>query len=111
MASFKSVQFKEQHAADTNSPLSEYTCVGFNQYFDNTSLQSNQAENPNGLIRPDQTWNTWLVGWLVTGAPTFVIWHHSLIQSRDLAPLINIVLVLVSSAKMKTFHGIANKVN
>ena len=53
----------------------------------------------------------WLVGWLVTGAPTFVIWHHSLIQSRDLAPLINTVLVLVSSAKMKTFHGIANKVN
>ena len=44
MASFKSVQFKEQHAADTNSPLSEYTCVSFNQYFDNTSLQSNQAE-------------------------------------------------------------------
>ena len=53
----------------------------------------------------------WLIGWLVTGAPTFVIWHHSLIQSRDLAPLINTVLVLVSSAKMKTFHGIANKVN
>ena len=53
----------------------------------------------------------WLVGWLVTGAPTFVIWHHSLIQSRDLAPLINTVLVLVSSAKMKTFHGIAYKVN
>ena len=53
----------------------------------------------------------WLVGWLVTGAPTFVIWHHSLIQSRDLAPLNNSVLVLVSSAKMKAFHEIANKVN
>ena len=50
----KRVQFKEQHAADTNSPLSQYTCVGFNQYFDNTSLQSNQAENPNELIKPDQ---------------------------------------------------------
>ena len=43
----------------------------------------------------------WLVGWLVTGAPTFVIWHHSLIHIRDLAPLINIALVLVSSAKVK----------
>ena len=42
-----------------------------------------------------------LVGWLVTGAPTFVIWHHSLIHIRDLAPLINIALVLVSSAKVK----------
>ena len=28
------------------------------------------------------------VGWLVSGALTFVIWHHSLIHSRDLAPLI-----------------------
>ena len=26
-----------------------------------------------------------LVGLLVSGAPTFVIWHHSLIYSRDLA--------------------------
>ena len=68
MASFKSVQFKEQHAADTNSPLSEYTCVSFNQYFDNTSLQSNQAENPNELIRPDQNMEYligWLVGWIM----------------------------------------------
>ena len=43
----------------------------------------------------------WLVGWLVSGAPTFVIWHHSLIK----------VLILVSSAKVKAFYGIANKVN
>ena len=50
----KRVQFKERHSADTNSPLSEYTCVGFNQYFDNTSLQRNQADNPNELIRTDQ---------------------------------------------------------
>ena len=33
---------------------------------------------------------------LDSGAPTLVIWHHLLIQSRDLAPLINSV-VLVSS--------------
>ena len=24
-----------------------------------------------------------MVGWLVSGAPTFVIWHHSLIDSSD----------------------------
>ena len=42
----------------------------------------------------------WLLGWLVSGAPTFAIWHHSLIQSRDLTPLINSVLVLVTSAKV-----------
>ena len=55
----------------------------------------------------------WLVGWLVSGAPTFVIWHHSLIHSCDLAPLINyeLILILVSSAKVKAFYGIANKVN
>ena len=46
----------------------------------------------------------WLVGWLVSGAPTFVIWHHSLIHSRDLAPLINSVLVLVSSVKVKSIQ-------
>ena len=53
----------------------------------------------------------WLVGWLASGAPTFVIRHHSLIYSRALAPLINSVLVLVSSAKVKAFIGIASKVN
>ena len=46
----------------------------------------------------------WLVGWLVSGAPTFVIWHHSLIHSRDLAPLVNSVLVLVSSVKVKSIQ-------
>ena len=46
----------------------------------------------------------WLVGWLVSGAPTFVIWHHSLIHSRDLAPLIKSVLVLVSSVKVKSIQ-------
>ena len=51
-----------------------------------------------------------LVGWLVSGAPTFVIWHHSLNHSRDLAPLIKSVLVLVSSAKVRAFYGIACKV-
>ena len=53
----------------------------------------------------------WLVGWLVSGAPTFVIWHHSLIHSHDLAPLIKSVLVLVSSAKVKAYSGISYKVN
>ena len=48
---------------------------------------------------------------LVSGAPTFVIWHHSLIHSRYLAPLINSVLEIVSSAKVKAFYGIVNKVN
>ena len=43
----------------------------------------------------------WLVGWLVSGAPTFMIWHHSLIHSHDLAPLIFSVLVVVSGAKVK----------
>ena len=47
----------------------------------------------------------WLVGWMVFGAPTFVIWHHSLIHSSDLAPLINSQLVLVSSkCKLRIFH-------
>ena len=53
----------------------------------------------------------WLVGWLVSGARTFVIWHHSLIHSSDFAPLINSQLVLVSSAKVKAFYAIDNKVN
>ena len=35
-----------------------------------SSLVSNITEDPTG----------WLVGWLNYGAPTFVIWHHSLIQ-------------------------------
>ena len=61
--------------------------------------------------RTGQGTSRWLVGWLVSGVPTFVIWHHSLIHSRDLAPLINSVLVLVTSAKVKAFYGIANKVN
>ena len=52
-----------------------------------------------------------LVGWLVSGAPTFVIWHHSSIHSSDLAPPINSELVLVSSAKVKAFYAIDNKVN
>ena len=53
----------------------------------------------------------WLVGWLVSGAPTFMIRHHSFIHSLDLAPLIYSVLVPVSSAKVKASIGIANKVN
>ena len=33
----------------------------------------------------------WLVGWLLSGAPTLLYWHHSLIHSHNLAPLINLV--------------------
>ena len=51
------------------------------------------------------------VGWLVSGAPTFVIWHDSLIHSSDFAPFINSGLVLVSIAKVKVFYAIDKKVN
>ena len=51
------------------------------------------------------------VGWLISGAPTFVIWHNSLIHSSELVPLINSGLVLVSSAKVKVFYAVDKKVN
>ena len=68
------------------------------------------------FCRPTPNWQVWLarsdkqiimtllqLGWLidclVSGAPNFVIWHHSLIHYHNLAPLIKSVLILVFCVK------------
>ena len=60
----------------------------FHVFFNTFMGNPNTVNNRSIILRIPQ------VGWLVSGAPTFVIWHHLLIHSHDLAPLINSVLVL-----------------